>query len=321
MLNKEIVRTIVVGVLAVAIRASASVSAQAWLPPKGDGSVTFTYQKVDVRNHYNSVGHKNDTGHIHTHDAVMAVEYGLTDRFALDLDLTFVASKYQGLRPHGPPDVGGLFHPAFQDAHIGLRYNVLSESWALAPFIAVTLPTHDYEVRGHSAIGRGFKEVVLGVNLGHGLDALLPNSYVHLRYSFAMTSHFAGLNLNRSNADAEVGWSPARRVTLRFIAALQKTHGGFSFPQDIHDEDDFDIHDRVARSNFIQLGGGVTVAVNRSLDVHFAYAPVPVYARNTHGDKGVVIGFSWRFSKNSAYGRIAANTTSNKIPASGSGMF
>jgi hypothetical protein len=161
---------------------------------------------------------------------------------------------------------------------------------------------------------------MFGVSVGRGLDAILPNSYLHLRYSFAMTKHFASLNLNRSNADAEVGWSPARLVTLRFIAALQRTHGGFNFPQDLHDQDDFDIHDRVARANFIQLGGGVTVAVNRSFDIHFAYAPVPIYARNTHGDKGFVIGFIWRFSKGSSYGRIATNA-SPTIPNAGQSMF
>ena len=296
------------------------ISGQAWLPPKGEGSVTVTYQKLDVENHYNSVGAKADTGHIHTHNAVLALEYGLTNKFALDFDLTFVASKYVGVRPHGPDD-DGLFHPTFQDAHIDLRYKLASETWAIAPFIGVTLPTHDYEVRGHSAVGHGFKELLVGINVGRGLDAMLPNSYVHVRYTFALHQKFAGLNLNRSNADVEVGWSPARRVTLRFVAALQRTHGGFEFPQDIHDRDDFDIHDRVARSNFIQAGGGVTFAVNRAVDLHFAYAPVAVYARNTHGDKGFVVGVTWRFSKHSAYRRIASNRSSSNIPNGAQGMF
>ena len=111
------------------------------------------------------------------------------------------------------------------------------------------------------------------------------------------------------------------RVTLRFVAALQRTHGGFEFPQDIHDRGDFDLHDRVARANFIQLGGGITFAVNRSLDLHLAYAAVPVYARNAHGDKGLVIGFTWRFSKHSAYRRVASNETSSKAPNEVGGMF
>src|ERR1700694_4766022 len=103
-----------------------TVFAQAWVPEKGEGTLTFTYQKTDVRYHYTSTGTKRDQGQIHSHATVMALEYGLTDKLALDLDLAFVASKWdhpQGplfLRPHGPGD-DGLFHPMFQDAHIGLR--------------------------------------------------------------------------------------------------------------------------------------------------------------------------------------------------------
>ncbi len=295
------------------------VSAQAWVPPKGDGSVTFTYQKVDVRTHYTSTGTKRDQGQIHTHNAVMALDYGLTDRLALDFDLTFVASKYKGLRPHGPPDTGS-YHPMFQDAHIGLRYNALRRSFVLTPFVGFTIPTHNYEVRGHSAVGRGFKEFLVGVNIGRGLDPILRDGYVNARYSFAMHKRFAGLNLNRSNTDWEVGWSATKLLSLRFVGSWQRTHGGFEFPQDIHDHDDFDIHDRVARVNYVQLGGGVSFSLNRSLDVHVGYAAVPVYARNAHGDKGVVIGFSWRFSRGSD-SRISRNTPSSKPPTLPQGMF
>ncbi|HEY8185477.1 MAG TPA: hypothetical protein VIF64_05385 [Pyrinomonadaceae bacterium] len=296
-------------------------SAQAWVPEKGEGSVTLTYQKTDVRYHYNSIGTKEDKGKIHSHTTIMALEYGLTDKLALDLDLAFVASKWigQGRRPHGPLD-NGFFHPMFQDAHIGLRYNALRRPLVVTPFIGVTVPTHDYEVRGHSAVGLGFKEFLVGVNVGQRLGRLLPNGYVQVRYSFAMHKRFAGLNLNRSNADWEVGWFANRSIAVRLIGNWQKTHGGFDFPEDLHTEDDFDIHDRVARANYLRLGAGVTFSVNRHFDIHAAYAPTPIYVRNTHGEAGIVIGFSWRFSRGSS-DRIAVNTSITKPPTFGQGMF
>lgn len=298
---------------------SATAFAQAWVPAKGEGTVSITYQKVDVRYHFNFVGKKTDTGHIHTQNTLMALEYGLTDKLALDFDLAYVASKYQGLHPHGPPDTG-FYHPQFQDLHLGLRYNALRRNLLVTPFVAVTIPTHDYEVRGHSAVGRGFHELLIGTNVGRQLDPILRDGYFQFRYSYAILKPLADVRLNRSNADWEVGWAANRRITIRFIGSWQKTHGGFEFPQDVHDEEDFDIHDRVARANYVQLGAGVTFSVNKSLDVHTAWAPTPIYARNTHGDKGFIVGFSWRFSRGSQ-DRISTNTSPGKLPTIVQGMF
>jgi hypothetical protein len=143
-----------------------------------------------------------------------------------------------------------------------------------------------------------------------------------VRYSYAILKHFDGFNLNRSNADWEVGWFATSSISFRFAGSWQRTHGGLDFPPGVKlTEDEFDIHDRVARSNYLQLGAGVTFSVNRFFDIHAAYAPAPVYARNTHGDKGIVIGFSWRFSRGFSSGRIAANTSSSKLPTAGQGMF
>lgn len=271
-------------------------------------SVTTIYQKVDVRYHYNAAGVKQDTGHIHSHDAALALEYGVTNKLAMDFDVTFVASKYQGTRPHGPPDTG-FFHPTFQDIHFDLRYNVLKRLLVITPFVGFTIPTHDYQVRGHSAVGRGFKEFLIGVNAGRRLDSVLPNTYFQVRYSFTMHERFAGLNLNRSNVDWEIGWWANKSITFRFVGNAQRTHGGFDFPEDLRGPEEFDIHDRVAKANFVQLGGGVTYSVNRFFDIHVAYAPTPIYARNAHGDRGMIIGFSWNFSRGLASSRIASNTS------------
>ena len=328
MLPRTYARPVVVSLatLSFYLAFSATAFAQAWVPAKGEGSVSVTYQRTDVRYHYNSTGTKEDKGQIHSHATVMALEYGLTDKLALDLDVAFIASKWNrpqgplGVRPHGPLD-NGSFHPTFQDAHIGLRYNVLRRSLVVTPFIGFTIPTHDYEVRGHSAVGRGFHEVLIGVNVGRQLGPILPHGYVHVRYSYAILKRFDGLNLNHSNADWEVGWFAKRSIALRFIGNWQRAHGGLSFsPSVTLTPDEFDIHDRVARARYLQLGAGVTFSVNRSLDLHTAWAPTPIYARDTHGDKGFIIGFSWRFSRGSS-DRIAVNTTMTKPPTMGQGMF
>jgi hypothetical protein len=300
----------------------AAVVAQAWLPPKGEGSLTTTYQKVDVRDHFDAEGDVENRGRIHTHNLITTLEYGLTNRLALDFELAYVASKFEGRgrRPHGPVD-DGFFHPTFSDAHVGLRYNVASKPLVVTPFFSFTIPTHDYEVRGHSAVGRGFHELVVGVNVGRQLGPILPKTYAHLRFSYAILKHFAGLNLNHSNAEWEVGWLANRVLALRFIGAWQASQGGLEFPLGVVlTPAQFAIHDRVASADYVQLGGGVTFSVNRTFDIHTAYAST-VSARNTHGDAGLILGFTWRFSRGHSFDRIAANTRSGIPPTLAQATF
>jgi len=283
--------------------------------------VTITYQKIDVRDHFDAAGETEDRGRIHTHNMIMASEYGLTNKFALDFELAYVASRFdgRGRRPHGPLD-DGFFHPTFSDARLGVRYNVAIKRVVVTPFVAFTIPTHDYQVRGHSAVGRGFHELLVGVNVGRQLGPVLPNGYAHLRYSYAILKHFAGFKLNHSNAEWEVGWFANKVIVFRFVGAWQRTHGGLDFPAGRRlTPEEFDIHDRVAKADYVQLGGGVTFSVNRSFDIHTLYAKT-VSARNTHGEAGIILGFTWRFSRESS-GRIARSTTPSNLPAVGTGMF
>jgi hypothetical protein len=276
---------------------SSTAIAQAWVPLKGEGSVSSTYSNMYVRNHVNGIGIRSPRlGRIRTNTVLTSVDYGVTDNFALNVDLAYVASKYIGGDPHGPKDTGS-YHPTFQDAHIELRYNALKKHLVVTPFIGATLPIHDYETRGHSAVGRGFHELLIGVNVGRQLDRILRDSYVHGRYSYAVLGGFEDLKLNRSNADCEVGWFATRSFSLRFIAAFQKTHGGIVTPLEPEvDDHEREFHDRITRSNYINLGGGIGFSANRTFGIHAAYL-TNVYARSVHAPGGFLIGISWNFSR------------------------
>jgi hypothetical protein len=312
---KRIAQTITICLAALSLHLTlpAAASAQAWLPPKGDGSVSATYSNMYVRNHVGGTGIKSPAqGRIRTNTILTSFEYGLTDKLALNADLAHVASKYIGRNPHGPNDTGS-YHPTFQDAHIELRYNALNKSWVVTPFIGATIPTHDYEVRGHSAVGRGFRELRVGVNVGRQFERILPDTYVHGQYSYAILGRFDGLKLNRSNADCEAGWFATRSLSLRFIAAFQRTHGGIITPLE-HDLDEHEreFHDRITRSHHIDLGGGAGFAVTRSFGIHAAYL-TNVYSRNSHASGGLLVGISWNFSRGLGFSQTSTNTSPSRL--------
>jgi hypothetical protein len=297
------------------------VSGQAWLPLKGSGSVSTTYSNMYVRNHVTFNGTRNPSqGRIRTNLLLTSFEYGITDKVALSADLAYVASKWvpvPGQKGHGPNDTGS-YHPAFQDAHLELRYNALAKALVVTPFIGTIIPTHDYEVRGHSAVGRGFHELLIGVNVGRQLDRVLRDSYIHARYSYAILGRFDDVALNRSNADVEVGWYANRLVSLRFISTLQKTHGGIITPfepdvaSNAHERE---FHDRITRSNYIYLGGGVSFSLTRSFDIHADYLTT-AYARNIQAPGGFLLGIRWNFSKGLNLIRTKVSPVSTSAQAS-----
>jgi hypothetical protein len=272
--------------------------AQAWLPLRGEGEVTITYEDLYVRDHFDYTGKRFDAGPIRTNTVVTTLQYGITNKLTLDSQLTHVTSKYEGFVgpvPHGPPDTG-RYHPTFQDALIGIRYNVLSRQLVVTPMIAVVLPTHHYETRGHSAVGRNVRELHLGVNVGRDLENIIPRTYIDARYFYSISQRVEGLNLNRSNADWEFGYFARPRLSLRFTGAWQHSYGGIRIPLDNNLPDYHELHDRAAKSNYVRFGGGLSFSLTKTVDVHLDLGNT-ARGTNTHAARGLSVGVSWRFSR------------------------
>jgi len=272
--------------------------AQAWLPNKGEGQVTITYENLYVKYHFDYQGNKFDAGPIRTNTVISTFEYGITDKLTLDSQLTHVTSKYEGFVgpvPHGPPDTG-VYHPTFQDVAVGVRYNVMSRHLFVTPFVAAVIPTHHYETRGHTAVGRDLRELQVGMNVGRDLEEIIPRTYFQARYSYAFVQNVEQFGLNRSNVDWEFGYYAKPRVSLRFTGAWQYTYSGLRYPLDQAIPDFHELHDRAAKSGFLRFGGGLTVTLAKNFDLH-ADVGNTFRGYTTHGSRGLSLGISWRFSR------------------------
>jgi len=298
-MSPGLVRSTIIGCALLAASASLkSAYAQAQLPSSGEGQVTVTYENLYVRDHFDYTGKRFDAGPIRTNTVITTFEYGLTDKLTLDADLIHVTSKYEGFVgpvPHGPPDTG-FYHPTFQDTHIGIRYGAYSKRLFVSPFIAVGIPTHHYETRGHTAVGRDLRELQLGINVGRDLEGIIPKSYFQARYAYAFVQNVEQFGLNRSNVDWEFGFYAKPRVSLRFTGAWQHTYSGVRYPLDQAIPDFHELHDRAAKSAFMRFGGGFTVSLAKYFDLHGDVGNTYI-GRNTHGARGLSLGISWRFSR------------------------
>jgi len=285
--------------LLIAIAPLNLIHAQAWTPSRGEGQVTFTYENIYVRDHFDWTGKRFDAGPIRTNTVVSTFEYGITNKLTLDSQLTHVTSKYEGFVgpvPHGPPDTG-VYHPQFQDAVVGVRYNLTSRHLFVTPFVAAGIPTHHYETRGHTAVGRDLRELQVGAYVGRDLREIIPRTYFQARYSYAFVQNVDQFGLNRSNFDWEVGYYAKPRVSLRFTGAWQYTYSGLRYPLDQATVPEFhELHDRAAKSGFLRFGGGTTITLTKNFDLHLD-AGNTFRGYTTHGARGLSLGISWRFSR------------------------
>src|SRR5947209_2428731 len=119
------------GLLSLLLALPAPLTGQAWLSPKGEGTVSALYQNDIERLHTFSDGRTLDKGHTYFDTMVVNTDFSLTDSFAISVSLPYVAGKYTGLAPHllvrGQRSTAvaldnGDFHSRPQDFRLNLRY-------------------------------------------------------------------------------------------------------------------------------------------------------------------------------------------------------
>ena len=134
---------------------------QAWLSPKGEGTVSVLYQYGFDRLHYFSNGRTKDRGHVFLDSVLLDTDFSITDKLAVNVSLPYVSGKYLGSSPHdvvrGNPETevaldNGNFHGALQDFRFDVRYRLSQRVLNVAPFFQAIIPSHDYPTLGHAAV-------------------------------------------------------------------------------------------------------------------------------------------------------------------------
>jgi hypothetical protein len=286
---------------------------QAWLSPKGEGTVSVLYQYGFDRYHSFSDGRTKDRGHTSLQGLVLDTDFSLTDRLAVRVALPYISGKYVGANPHllirGRPETivkidDGTYHGTLQDFRFDVRYNVSRSALRLTPFFQVLVPSHSYPTLGHSAIGIDLREYRLGVNLGRRLDPILPKAFVQGRYAFGFSEQVAGIAPKRSYAEFQLGYFVSRRWSLQGSGVLMYTHNGIEFDYDLFPNnltvEQYLNHDRISRNKLLDLGGGVGYSLSPSTSVVFSLGH-SVYGANTHlrtrvVTVGIVKGFATKLA-------------------------
>jgi hypothetical protein len=281
-------------------------AAQAWVPPKGEGAVSVIYQNMLVREHVFSDGGRIDAGHIFSNNVMVDFGYGLTDRIALNVSLPYIASRYDGEKPHPNSRLDdGRIHGTFQDFRINVRYGWITGPVTVTPFVDFIVPSSRYDYYGHAAPGRRLAEVQFGAYVGYVLRRGLPGTFVQARYSYGLPQRPLGVYHDRSNTDMEFGYFIHPKLRVFALTATQYTHGGIEltrqFPNDLSQAERLH-HDQISKTQLVDVGGGAQFAITPRVNLFASYATT-VVGRSGHAlGRGISIGASWGFGRRSSGG-------------------
>jgi hypothetical protein len=298
-----------------------SAAAQAWVPPQGSGSVSLSYQRIDNTGHRRSNGFLVEAGQSLNMGLYLEGEYSLTSRLSLAVGLPYVFGKSTTVNPPPPPipylpwDQCHCWQSGWQDFGFTARYNVVhaaNGAFALTPSVSVGVPSHNYEFRGESVLGRHLKEVRIGVDAGQRLDVISPNLFVEGHYSYAFVERVIDIPNNRSNASVEGTYLLLKRkLAARGLALWQRTHGGLlfgspppaslEFPGEVNTPERLLQHDRLLRDNYFHAGGGLSYSFPR-MDVFASYIAF-VSGTDTHAGRAFTLGVSWPFEFHGIHAR------------------
>jgi hypothetical protein len=297
--------------LAAGFLSTPTADAQAWLPPKGEASLSLGYGNVFVTKHFLGTSAaagdnvETDNGHIRAQAIAVEVGYGITDRLAVSVGIPLMLTKYYGPRPHYPVKGAtsgftiddGLYHTTFQDYTIATRYQLINGAIAVAPFFAAVIPSTDYYTIAHSSAGRHLNEFLLGASAGGRLDRLVNGSYFQIGYSYAFVERVAGIFHDRSNVALELGYFLTPTLAARFVGTGFYTHGGVVYKSSAGvPPAQWPYHDLITHASAINLGGGLSYTLTGSTEVYASYLRT-VQGRGGHKiDQALSFGVGWSFS-------------------------
>ena len=287
--------------IAIHLASAATLAAQPWVPLRGEGTVSLTYQNYYVLGHFDVLGNRNKNGPTHTNAMVAELDVGLTDMIGLTVSLRFIASKYTGppeyfvggIATHPGPLDDGTYHGTFQDIHVEARRMWSVGRFAFAPLVGVSVPTHEYETHGEAVPGRHRREIQIGGTGGADLEHIVPGAAIYARYAVSIAERQRGFPSVKSNLDVNADYAFARILGLRGLAGWQFRHKGPTIAQLA--ADDWLGHDRFIVSSSVNAGGGFTLSVRRTTELYALWVATLSGSDGAHVARTLSVGAAWTF--------------------------
>ncbi len=252
----------------------------AWVNPAGSLglSLDYTYSSSD-KIIDESVSDAAPVDPVQNHNVALAAEYVPIEKLGIELTLPMTSARYSGdpeeggFPRHGRYD-DGEFHTTLTDLRLIARYMLVNGRFAVSPYLGVNYPIADYETVGYAGVGRGLRQLPIGVAVGNFFTDEL---FVHANYEFTLSEKYdtgfeeTEVGQNRSDVNLLVGYFLFdQRFQVNLAGMYRKTHGGIAFTEAAMSESPvlFTFHDPLLSETFILAGGGAGYQITDTLRVN-----------------------------------------------------
>lgn len=284
-MNKTVGATVCCGLLLGSLLWMPEAYAQAWVPGKGQGSLSVTYQQIKITRRSASDGVAHPFGEILYRAIYVGADYGLSERWAISMSIPFKSNRYTGDDPHDPrirlfpPNDqrfldDGDYHGGWADWSASLRYQWRAEPFLITPFIAYSWPSHDYTFFAHSALGTDQWSWQAGVNIGDRLPAPFQKLYWQAGYSYQYMQAINNRRVNFDRYSLQAGYNFTDRLDGRVQFEFQNSYNGLVAPRDLRNPNgspnvgNIFYHDALFGASYTKASLGLGYQVNDRYQVY-----------------------------------------------------
>ncbi len=287
--------------------------AQAWLPYKGEGALSFAYTFYKGGDHlfpvsvdgritrgYPSDGKRWFLGDSYGNILNLSFDYGLASRVAVSGSVAYAMTRYDGRAWFNFDLDDGDWHGTFQDVGLEVRAMALQRPLVITPLVGIGAPLDNYPTSGHAAVGRGINEFRVGAYVGWQMS-FLPSAYLHGSYIYGIAEEVDNVRLKRGVLALEAGYFLPQRLSVSANASYQDTYGGLEWASA---DPDADAHsgggeapigvNKVSATRFALFGLGAGFSVGE-LGLYASWSTT-VWGENVEDTNFLTVGTSWSFS-------------------------
>lgn len=313
-------------VAAAIVVASASFAAYAQtqdklgVPARGTGTMGVSVQHITITERDLTIL-TQEFGEVTLRSAYFELDYGLTDRLALNVTLPYKSNRYVGDQPHDPrllqDDHGerflddGKYHSNWGDIGLNLRWLWRSDPIAVTPFVGYYRPASHYPLFTETQAGTGQWRVDVGVNVGGRLGPPTRNLFwqAGFAYSYMEKTHPSDAPARRANhslLNVELDWMATPRLTTYLALTRLTPHNALEFVDflpGLFTSDLYYWHDRLLPWEYTTWAFGMSYQASEALTLSMGYGRTQSVSFGHLFEPALTFGISRSFSTKRARGR------------------
>jgi hypothetical protein len=306
--------------VAVCVAAAAQTQEKLGVPARGSGTVGVSVQQITITERDLRIV-REEFGEITLRAAYFELDYGLTDRLALNVTLPYKSNRYVGDFPHDPRlllnDHGeeflddGRYHSNWGDYGLNLRWLWRNGRIAVTPFVGYYAPASNYPLFTETQAGTGQWRFDVGVNMGGRLGPPTANLFWQAGYAYSYRektrpSDAPARRANHSVLSVELDWMATPRLTTYVALTRLTPHNAMDILEILPGapfSDLFYYHDRLLPWEYTTWALGMSYQASEPLTLSLSYGETQSISFGHLYDPAVTLGVSRSFATRRARGR------------------